>query len=101
MTLSTSFGVSMTNDAQYAPAPAPLVQRVRHELKLRELAVARIDTISPGFLGITFTGEALADFTSLSFDDHVKFMFDSGGGEQVRRDYTPRRYSREARELTV
>jgi NADPH-dependent ferric siderophore reductase len=91
----------MTNDAQHAPAPAPLVRRVRHELKLREPAVARIDTISPGFLSITFTGEALADFTSLSFDDHVKFIFDSDSGEQVRRDYTPRRYSREARELTV
>jgi NADPH-dependent ferric siderophore reductase len=90
----------MTDAAQQVPVP--LVRRVRHELKLRELSVARIDTISPGFLGITFTGEALADFTSLSFDDHVKFMFDSdGGGEQVRRDYTPRRYSREAHALTV
>lgn len=80
--------------------PAPLVRRVRHELKLRELEVAGIDTLSPGFLGITFRGEALADFTSLSFDDHVKIMFDEGG-EQVRRDYTPRRFSREARELVI
>lgn len=78
----------------------PLLQRVRHELKLRELEVSNIDTLSPGFLGITFTGEALADFTSLSFDDHVKLMFDEGG-EQVRRDYTPRRFSREARELVI
>jgi NADPH-dependent ferric siderophore reductase len=78
----------------------PTIQRVRHELKLRELEVARIERLSPGFLAITFKGDALADFTSLSFDDHVKLMFDDEGA-QVRRDYTPRRFSREARELTL
>jgi len=85
-----------------------IVQRVRHELKLRDLVVARIERLSPGFLAITFTGEALADFTSLSFDDHVKLMFDDEtGGDaaqdsaQVRRDYTPRRFDREALELTL
>jgi NADPH-dependent ferric siderophore reductase len=78
-----------------------LVRRVRHELKLRELTVARIDRLGDGFAAITFTGEALADFTSLSFDDHVKFIFQDAGGEQVRRDYTPRRFSREALELVI
>jgi NADPH-dependent ferric siderophore reductase len=78
-----------------------LVQRVRHELKLRELAIARIDSLGPGFAAITFTGEALADFTSLSFDDHVKLMFADADGQDVRRDYTPRRFDREARELVV
>jgi len=80
-----------------------VVRRVRHELKLRELTVARIERLGEGFAAITFTGEALADFTSLSFDDHVKFMFpdaDADGG-QVRRDYTPRRFSREALELVI
>jgi NADPH-dependent ferric siderophore reductase len=79
----------------------PFVRRVRHELKLRELAVARIERLGDGFAAITFTGDALADFTSLSFDDHVKFMFPDAEGEQVRRDYTPRRFSREALELTI
>jgi NADPH-dependent ferric siderophore reductase len=79
----------------------PVVRRVRHELKLRELTVARIERLGAGFAAITFTGDALADFTSLSFDDHVKFMFPDADGEQVRRDYTPRRFSREARELTI
>jgi len=65
----------------------PFVRRVHHELKLRELTVARI--------------ERLGDFTSLSFDDHVKFMFQDADGEQVRRDYTPRRYSREALGLVI
>lgn len=79
----------------------PTVQRVRHELKLRELVVAAVVPVSPGFVSITFTGEALADFVSLSFDDHVKFMFDDANGEQVRRDYTPRSYSREELALTI
>jgi NADPH-dependent ferric siderophore reductase len=77
------------------------VRRVRHELKLRDLTVARIERLGGGFAAITFTGDALADFTSLSFDDHVKFMFPDAEGEQVRRDYTPRRFSREALELTI
>lgn len=91
----------MNQAANQPNEAAPLVQRVRHELKLRELDVARIEPLGPGFVAITFTGEALADFTSLSFDDHVKFMLPGADGEQVRRDYTPRRYSREARELTI
>jgi NADPH-dependent ferric siderophore reductase len=92
----------MTHDASTIPEPAPLVQRVRHELKLRDLEVAAVEALSPGFLAVTFKGEALADFTSLGFDDHVKLMFDGAGPEaQVRRDYTPRRFSREARELTI
>jgi NADPH-dependent ferric siderophore reductase len=88
-------------DQAAQPPTESLVRRVRHELKLRELDVARIDALGPGFVAITFTGEALADFTSLSFDDHVKFMLPGENGEQVRRDYTPRRFSREARALTI
>jgi len=79
----------------------PAIERVRHDLKMREVEVARIEQLSPGFVNITFKGEALADLTSLSFDDHVKFMFDGADGQQVRRDYTPRRYNREAREVDL
>ena len=79
----------------------PTIERVRHDLKLREVTVARIDRVSPGFASITFQGEALADFTSRSFDDHVKFMFNDANGEQVRRDYTPRRVDRDAREIDI
>jgi NADPH-dependent ferric siderophore reductase len=81
--------------------PQPLVRRVRHELKVRELTIARIDDLGPGFAAITFSGEALADFNSLSFDDHVKLMFADEDGQDVRRDYTPRRFDREARELVI
>jgi NADPH-dependent ferric siderophore reductase len=79
----------------------PTIERVRHDLKLREVTVARINRVSSGFASITFQGEALADFTSLSFDDHVKFMFNDATGEQVRRDYTPRRFDRDAREIDI
>ena len=50
------------------------VQRVRHELKRRTLVVARVESLSPHFRSVTFTGESLADFVSASFDHHVKFM---------------------------
>ncbi|MGG7604923.1 siderophore-interacting protein [Massilia sp. BKSP1R2A-1] len=76
------------------------VQRVRHELHIRDVAVARIAPLGDSFLSITFQGEALAQFTSLSFDDHVKFMFDVDGG-QVRRDFTPLHYDAGRRELTL
>ena len=66
------------------------VQRVRHELRLREVKVAHVERLSPNSISVRFTGEALANFISLSFDDHVKFMFTDSDGEAVRRDYTPR-----------
>jgi NADPH-dependent ferric siderophore reductase len=78
----------------------PEIRRVRHELKRRELEVARVEALGPGFVSITLKGDSLSDFTSLSFDDHVKLFFDSADG-QARRDYTPRRHDREALELTI
>ena len=77
------------------------VQRVRHELHLREVVVKRVEALGAHFVAITFAGESLAGFLSLSFDDHVKFMFAGPDGEQVRRDYTPRRFDAQARELTI
>lgn len=77
------------------------VQRVRHELKLRDLTVRRVQDLTPRLRAITFGGESLADFVSASFDDHVKIMLDADGPEPVRRDYTPRRYDAAARELTL
>jgi len=76
------------------------VQRVRHELHIRDVVVVRIAPLGDSFLSVTFQGEALAQFTSLSFDDHVKFIFDVNG-EQVRRDFTPLHYDADARELTL
>jgi NADPH-dependent ferric siderophore reductase len=77
------------------------VERVRHELRRRDLEVVDVHDLSPGFVAVTFGGEALADFVSLSFDDHVKLILDAGAGEPVRRDYTPRRFSASERRLTI
>lgn len=83
------------------PSPVRRVQRVRHELRRREVEVARVEATSPGFVRIVFAGDDLADFVSDSFDDHLKFIFDTPQGEVQRRDYTPRRFDRAARSVTV
>jgi NADPH-dependent ferric siderophore reductase len=82
-------------------ASATRVQRVRHEIKLRALRVLRVAELSPHVRSVTFGGEALADFVSASFDDHVKFIIAGPDGEPLRRDYTPRRFDTAARQLTL
>ena len=77
------------------------VQRVRHELKRRDVTVVRAETISPHFRSVTLGGEALEGFVSASFDDHCKLILDAGGAASVMRDYTPRRFDPAARELTL
>ncbi|MBB4819849.1 NADPH-dependent ferric siderophore reductase [Pseudomonas alcaligenes] len=83
------------------PVQTRRVQRVRHELRRRELDVLRVERISPHFMSVTFGGDELADFVSASFDDHIKFMFVDEQGELIRRDYTPRHFDLERRELTL
>ena len=101
-----------TTHAPVTPAPLPAdagretptsrVQRVRHELKRRELTVRRVDDITPNFRRVTLSGESLGDFVSASFDDHVKLFFDAASAEgPVMRDYTPRRFDTAARELVI
>lgn len=82
-------------------SPARRVQRVRHELRRRDVQVLRVERLGPGFAAITFGGDELHDFVSLSFDDHLKFMVEDAQGDIVRRDYTPRRFDAAARELTL
>ncbi|MEO7548741.1 MAG: siderophore-interacting protein [Ramlibacter sp.] len=77
------------------------VQRVRHELRRRELAVVRTEAISPHFRSVTLGGAALEGFVSASFDDHCKLILDAAGAGPVMRDYTPRRFDAAARELTL
>ena len=82
--------------------PARRVQRVRHELKLRDLEVVRVAPVSPHVRAITLHGESLADFVSASFDDHVKlFVPAHDGADPVARDYTPRRFDPVARALSI
>ena len=77
------------------------VQRVRHELHIRDVEVVRVEALGDAFARITFRGDALAQFVSASFDDHVKFMFDGTDGQQVRRDFTPLDYDAVACELSL
>lgn len=97
------------------------VQRVRHTLKYRLLRVSQTRHITPGLLRITLTGDDLADFVSMSFDDHVKIflpepgasapvvpevteqglVFPSDRARPIARDYTPRRYDKTKGELEI
>ena len=81
------------------PGPAP--ERVRHEVKMRAVEVADVLRLTPAMVRIVFRGDDLADFPSRSFDDHVKLFVRTPSGEAVRRDYTPRRFDRAARTLTL
>jgi NADPH-dependent ferric siderophore reductase len=84
-----------------ALVPVRRVQRVRHEVRRRAVEVARVQSVGANFVAVTFSGVSLVDFVSVSFDDHVKFMFEDESGELVRRDYTPRRFDPARRELTI
>lgn len=86
------------------------VQRIRHSIKARLLSVDRITPITPRLVRVTFSGDDLADFTSSSFDDHIKVFIPQDGvpvmpqagpnglvfpeniQRPMSRDYTPRRY---------
>jgi NADPH-dependent ferric siderophore reductase len=76
------------------------VQRVRHELKIRAVEVADVRELGSHFRRITFRGEALRDFHSASFDDHVKFILGQGE-DAVKRDYTPRSFDPVTGELCI
>jgi len=94
--------MSRTDQTQSTPVGGSRVQRVRHELKRRTLSVLRVEALSPRVRSVTLGGEDLADFVSLSFDDHIKlFLPGPDGAPAVARDYTPRHFDRAARELTI
>lgn len=78
------------------------VERVRYELMRRELTVLANECPTPGFVRLTLGGEDLASFQSLGFDDHIKvFVPVAGEDEPLKRDYTPRSFSQERRELVL
>ncbi len=102
------------------------VQRVRQPPKARLIEVRRVRRITPSLLSITFGGDDLGDFTSAGFDDHVKLLLPTpgvpfelprppdgpppsgprdgpppGGPRPNMRDYTPRRFDAQARELEI
>lgn len=90
-----------TDTPETTARPARRVERVRHEIRLRDVEVVRVARLSPNFIAVTFAGDALADFVSASFDDHLKFVFSGADGEVLRRDYTPRHFDPLQRTLTL
>lgn len=97
------------------------VTRVRHALKMRELCVLRVEAVTPSLRRVILGGEDLADFESASFDDHIKVFFpvpgqdrpllpalganglvyDAAAPRPTVRDFTPRAFDRDARELVI
>lgn len=77
------------------------ITRHRHELKRRALTIREKTRITPHMIRILFEGADLEDFVSLAPDDHVKLIIPTKTGEAERRDYTPRRFDRAARTLTI
>ena len=79
-----------------SPTTLRRIERVRHELKRRNLTVTQVEQLTPNFRRVTFNDESLSDFVSASFDDHIKVFVDD-----ARRDYTPRSFDNAARELVI
>jgi NADPH-dependent ferric siderophore reductase len=83
-----------------AVTPRHQTVRVRHELKRRLLTVTSTEFVTPQMRRIGFTSPELHDFTSASFDDHIKLFFPTGG-EPAMRDFTPRRFDTATNSLTI
>jgi NADPH-dependent ferric siderophore reductase len=103
------------------PQPDLSVKRVRYPLKFRLLRVKKVTSISPALVRVTLVGDDLEGFQSASFDDHVKVFFPPPGTDRptlpevgpngpvfadlrdrpIARDFTPRRYDPDSRELDL
>ena len=95
-----------TLDAAAAAAPEQMrhrILRIRQETRRRTLVVSKVERVTPAMARITFTSPDLADFASAGHDDHVKLFFPgaTAADEQVKRDYTPRRFDAANRSLVI
>lgn len=97
------------------------VERVMHELRPRSVEVVTVEDVAPNYRRVTFGGEDLATFTTAAPGDHIKFLISldperapmppvrgekgfrppEGAPPQTMRDFTPRRFDAERRELQV
>lgn len=97
-----------------------VIQRVRHDVKMRILTVTRVEKLTPHMVRITVHGPELEGFPSASPDDHVKVFLPTSSGEfnlptmtpdgpvytqgkepSPARDYTPRQFRAESLELDL
>ncbi|MDE1916256.1 MAG: siderophore-interacting protein [Sphingomonadales bacterium] len=76
------------------------IERLRHEIRRRELTVTAREQLSPRMLRFTLSSPDLHDFLSAGVDDHVKLFFDTPEGP-VMRDFTPRAYDNAACTLVL
>ena len=53
-------------------AITPRIERIKHEIRRRELAIAGVTRLTPHMIRVTLRGEELADFASAAADDHIK-----------------------------
>lgn len=89
------------SESRHGRGDGPVIQRVRHELKRRDLDVAAVERLTPHMIRVTLTGADLDGFVSASPDDHIKIFVPGLNGEMTRRDYTPRRYDPRAGTLIL
>ena len=73
----------------------PVLSRMRHETRRRQLMVLSTDHITPNMLRLRLGGSELEGFFSPSPDDHIKIFVSDGQGGSAMRDYTPRRFNPE------
>lgn len=97
-----------------------VIQRVRHEVRMRILTVVKVATLTPHMVRITVQGPELEGFPSASPDDHVKLFLPTAAGEfnlptmtpdgpkypegkapSPARDYTPRAFRADVLELDL
>ncbi|MFT4037761.1 MAG: siderophore-interacting protein [Thermomicrobiales bacterium] len=98
----------------------PPVRTERFPLLPRPLQVQRVQRVTPRLVRVTFGGDSLASFQTLSPQDHVKLLVPAGEAPLVMpvatengvqfppgfdragmRDYTPRRFDATTRELDI
>jgi NADPH-dependent ferric siderophore reductase len=78
--------------------PQHRTRRVRHNSRRRTLAVLEKRRVTPRMLRIVLGGD---DFATPSADDHLKLFVPGGKGDLEARDFTPRHFDAEAKELTI
>lgn len=94
------------------------ITRIMHTIKLRELVVSEVTSLSPSLKRISFYSDDLDDFISLSPEDHIKLFFHTDPSLKVdrpvlkengldvaegvvMRDYTPKKFSQKERKLDI
>ncbi|UPG92899.1 siderophore-interacting protein [Luteibacter aegosomatissinici] len=97
-----------------------VIQRMRHDVRMRLLTVVKVKELTPHMVRITVQGPELAGFPSASPDDHAKLFFPTSAGEfnlptmtpdgpmypegkepSPARDYTPRQFRKDTLELDL